>query len=75
MPKLDKTGPYGQGSLTGRGLGKCSSIKSNYSLVRENFGAGRRNGRLGVSYIDSDLKQEKTYLENRLQEINQQLNQ
>jgi hypothetical protein len=25
MPKLDKTGPAGQGTLTGRGLGLCGS--------------------------------------------------
>lgn len=28
MPRLDGTGPQGQGSLTGRGLGKCSNNKT-----------------------------------------------
>ncbi len=25
MPKFDKTGPFGKGPKTGRGLGKCKS--------------------------------------------------
>jgi hypothetical protein len=32
MPNFNKTGPVGQGSMTGRRMGRCS-----------NFGAGRRN--------------------------------
>ena len=29
MPGFDRTGPRGEGSKTGRGLGKCNSNKQN----------------------------------------------
>jgi len=40
MPRLDGTGPSGQGSMTGRGMGYCveSAANPNY------FGAGRGVG-------------------------------
>jgi hypothetical protein len=34
MPKLDKTGPQGQGPMTGRGLGPCGQG------LRRGFGRG-----------------------------------
>lgn len=52
MPGLDRTGPQGQGSRTGRGLGKCnpSTRTNNDSLqandVSEESGT-RRNYRMG----------------------------
>ena len=39
MPNRDKTGPMGQGPLTGRGLGPCGSG------IRKGFGCGRGFGR------------------------------
>ena len=42
MPGLDKTGPEGKGSRTGRGMGKCNS--ENDSGVRP-FGRGAGRGR------------------------------
>ena len=35
MPQLDKTGPQGQGPMTGRGMGPCSN------RPRRGFGLGR----------------------------------
>ena len=42
MPALDKTGPRGQGSVTGRGLGLCTD-----GGVKKNRMTGRKRG-LGV---------------------------
>ncbi len=44
MPRGDKTGPMGNGSKTGRGLGYCTG--NNHPGFENNFiGFGRRNGR------------------------------
>lgn len=53
MPGLDRTGPDGQGSQTGRRLGKCNpkKPKTDENLASENTekplgrGLGRRKGR------------------------------
>lgn len=42
MPNFDKTGPQGQGSMTGRGQGKCVEDKNNQI---ENKWCGRGMGR------------------------------
>ena len=39
MPNRDKTGPMGQGPLTGRGLGPCGGG------IKRGFGCGRGFGR------------------------------
>ena len=39
MPRQDKTGPLGQGALTGRGLGLCGAG------VNRNFGRGMGRGK------------------------------
>ena len=43
MPGLDKTGPMGQGPLTGRGMGPCGSGRG--MGTRMGFGRGRGCGR------------------------------
>ncbi len=43
MPGLDRTGPNGQGSTTGRGMGYCSG--NNPAEAPNPFGMGRRNGK------------------------------
>jgi hypothetical protein len=51
MSRLDKTGPTGQGSKTGRGLGRCNpDFKENFTQNDEDnyprhFGKGRGRGR------------------------------
>lgn len=45
MPNFDRTGPDGEGAMTGRGLGYCSSDKSCDNPLQEGF--GRRNCRGG----------------------------
>jgi len=42
MPKLDGTGPEGQGSDTGRKLGKCSSATDKEKLQRLGKGMGKK---------------------------------
>ncbi len=38
MPGRDGTGPFGQGSMTGRGLGSCTGVNAPYSgAVRGRF--------------------------------------
>lgn len=43
MPGLDRTGPEGQGSRTGRQQGKCSN--NDEPLPESGFGIGRGMGR------------------------------
>jgi hypothetical protein len=38
MPGLDKTGPEGKGSRTGRKLGKCTNVPENE--IKEKLGRG-----------------------------------
>ena len=48
MPGYDRTGPEGQGSKTGRGLGRCNpNNKSEDQAANEEFprGFGMRRGR------------------------------
>jgi len=45
MPGYDRTGPNGQGPITGRGLGPCGAEDSSYRRGRpmgRGFGYGRR---------------------------------
>lgn len=48
MPQLDRTGPQGQGSQTGRGMGKCrdnTNVKNENSDERGFFGRALGLGR------------------------------
>ncbi len=42
MPKLDGTGPDGDGSLSGRNLGKCSKLSDNEKLQKLGKGMGKK---------------------------------
>lgn len=42
MPKLDGTGPEGDGSLSGRKLGKCSNVTDEEKLHKLGKGMGKR---------------------------------
>jgi hypothetical protein len=44
MPNRDKTGPQGQGPLTGRGLGPCGSGTGTGTTRGFGFGFGRGRG-------------------------------
>ena len=49
MPRLDRTGPRGEGAKTGRGLGKCNDPKTVEVNINNNIprglGKGQGNGR------------------------------
>ena len=44
MPGFDKTGPSGQGAMTGRGRGRCATPGED-SVERDSLGFGRGLGR------------------------------
>jgi len=87
MPAQDKTGPLGEGPLTGRGLGPCTT-----GLARQRFGRGfgrgfRRNcgfGNFNYPIIQEPvvltqnqekeiLEQDLTALKSEIQTIEQRL--
>ncbi len=53
MPRLDKSGPEGQGPLTGRGLGHCSNLTEKEKIeklgqglaIRRQSGGGKGLGK------------------------------
>jgi hypothetical protein len=46
MPRYNKTGPRGEGPMTGRGLGRCAdSENENSDFFRNGYGCGRGLGR------------------------------
>ena len=83
MPNRNGTGPMGQGSKTGRGLGQCNVESANINRAGFGRGQGRlracQNGRGFARSYNLDkprnlsLNEEKQLLEKRLDMINQQL--
>ncbi len=74
MPGRDGTGPYGEGSMTGRGFGYCT--KAN--VYRRGIGLGIRYRCRGRYIINADmnksyLEEEKELLQKRIEEINEAL--
>jgi len=77
MPEMDKTGPFGTGSI-GKGAGPC-----NGGRAFRGHGAGfRREGRIGRGYcqyplppeVEKELlEQRKGWLEAQIETINQRL--
>ena len=65
MPRLDGTGPNGEGPMTGRGRGDCQNRKP---CCRRNNGTCRQE-----EYSRQDYLTEKEVLEKRLKEINEEL--
>jgi len=47
MPGRDKTGPEGNGPLTGRKLGQCNDKENNDDNTRDEYGRGRGRGIFG----------------------------
>lgn len=45
MPNLDGTGPWGEGPMTGRGLGRCSGLAPRGRGFRPGRGPGLSFGR------------------------------
>ena len=80
MARQDRTGPLGQGPLTGRGLGLCGNGRSQGFGCKRGFGRGygfRRSIPLTKDeekkILESELEEiglEKQEIEKRLKEIN-----
>lgn len=51
MPRYDGTGPQGQGSKTGRGMGKCNGNTDNQGFGR---GCGRRQNKSFRNHCHND---------------------
>jgi hypothetical protein len=47
MPKLDRTGPEGKGSGTGRKLGRCSNASDEEKLKSLGKGMGEKRHSVG----------------------------
>lgn len=84
MPKGDKNGPTGNGSMTGRGMGYCGGYNSpGYmnSCCGRNFGAGRRfwnvpkmiqpEKELTQKELLEELKNEKAEIDKAIKELEQ----
>jgi hypothetical protein len=56
MPKLDKTGPQGAGSGTGRKLGKCSNATDEEKLNTLGKGMGKKGNSGGGKGKGNRLK-------------------
>ena len=69
MPNFDKTGPTGQGPMTGQGLGSCSGNQPSNMGGRTGRGMGF-GGRRGFSRNSSvSLEDQEKFLENRLEAV------
>jgi hypothetical protein len=75
MPKFDGTGPFGTGPF-GRGLGPCGGGRAwgrGRGFGRGNFGWGMGQFFAPQPETKEVLEQRKTWLENQLALISQQL--
>ncbi len=68
MPGRDRTGPLGQGALTGRGLGPCGAGLGFRFGTGRGFGF-RRFGFQGSSPVEFSQEQERKVLEAELAEV------
>jgi len=79
MPAFDGTGPQGQGSMTGRGMGRCGKGKD---LVSRGYGFGYgRRGRRGLgrffgggqAWSKADLEDYKKALKEEMEDVDREL--
>ncbi len=78
MPNYDKTGPAGQGQMTGQGLGACSGNQQTNSatLMGQGMGLGFGRGRgarcCGRGFRRNNpvsLDDQEKFLEEKLEEV------
>lgn len=76
MPGMDKTGPFGTGSM-GRGLGPCGGGQAGRGrgrgFSRRGNGWGMGPGFTPITGEKESLEQRKNWLESQLDAINQNL--
>jgi len=73
MPRGDRTGPEGRGSMTGRGLGNCRDREFGGRGFGRGFGRGRNFDR-NSNRVTEPAVSEKTLLENEIRILKDQLN-
>lgn len=71
MPGMDKTGPLGQGPLTGRGLGPCGAgARRGFGRgMGRGFGMGCRRFAMAGQPVVLSESDEKKILEQELKEL------
>ena len=86
MANRDGTGPFGQGPLTGRGMGPCGrgfrrGFEGEFGsdFVNPNFGRGRRFAwrAMPIQQVQPVIitqEQEKQYLEQELEDLKEEMN-
>ena len=77
MPRLDGTGPNGQGALTGRGKGNCQGNKNPQKLgvgYGRGMGNCNRHGQSFSSNLQPLAKDELTFLKNKANKMESNLN-
>ncbi|MDD2445866.1 MAG: DUF5320 domain-containing protein [Clostridia bacterium] len=72
MPRIDGTGPLGQGTRTGRGLGDCDG--SNRPAGEQSLDYGMNRRRSNSLNSKEALINQKAILEAKLDAVNKQLN-
>ncbi len=89
MPRFDKTGPNGEGSMTGRKSGLCTGNKINESDFPSGFGrgsgrygAGRggfgfrfRRGQGNTAFMNENNPNQEKLLQDEINEMKNQLSQ
>lgn len=74
MPKYDRTGPFGQGSMTGRGMGPCGMRTGWKGGFGRGFGRFRRFGSQVTKKEEREmLEEEAGVLEDELKFIKERL--
>lgn len=87
MPGFDKTGPQGEGSMTGRRMGRCTnsntagSNSTRYGVGRNMKNGFRRNQNRNIQDMETNTnrsrtripKEEKEFLENNLEILKQEM--
>lgn len=70
MPRMDGTGPRGEGRGTGRRLGNCRNVndRQDFSRMGDGFGRFNRNNLIKTELKDT-LQKEKEEIEKQLEEL------
>ena len=76
MPRLDGTGPNGQGAMTSRGKGNCQGTKNSQKLgvgYGRGMGNCNRHGQSFSSNLQPLAKDELTFLKNKANKMESNL--
>ncbi len=73
MPYGDRTGPNGQGPVSGKGLGACNDSNAQFTGYGRGRGRGNRRLTRDNRFSFPSLEEEKNTLKSRLDEIDKLL--